>query len=152
NLLRNIYYDEMGSDLFNEFIFVSNIPYRSVLKLLNDSTNSWFDISTTPQIENKSDIIRKSLTDALTELEKKLGKDLKLWQWGKLHKVIFKHAFSGQSSLVDKFINIGPYNIGGDGTTIFNTEYPFRESIEKFPNFSHDEFENTLGPSMRYIF
>lgn len=151
-LLKNIYSDEMDHNLFNEFVFTSNIPYRSVLELFSDSTNSWFDIKTTPQTENKFDIIRKSLSDALTELELRFGKDLKLWQWGKLHKVIFKHTFSGKSSLIDKFINIGPYSIGGDGTTIFNTEYPFYESIKEFPNFSHDEFENTVGPSMRYIF
>jgi len=64
----------------------------------------------------------------------------------------FQAAFSGNFSLLDKYINIGPYEIGGDGTTINNTEYPFSESIDKYPMFSHSEFENILGPSMRYIY
>ena len=88
----------------------------------------------------------------LTYLEDKLGKDLTYWQWGNLHTVTFKHAFSGNFSLLDKFINIGPYPIGGDGTTINNTEYPFAESIEEYSMFRHNEFDNVLGPSMRFIF
>ena len=151
-LLKNIYYDEMGHDLFNEFVFMPNVPYRSVMQVLEDSTNTWWDNVNTPQIESRNEIIRKSLVDALTELEDKYGKDIKMWQWGNIHKVTFKHSFTGFSSLLDKYINIGPFRIGGDGTTIFNTEYPFNESIKKYPRFDHSEFENNVGPSMRFIF
>lgn len=152
HLMKNIYYDEMGHDLYNEFIFMPNIAYRSVLQVLSDSTNSWFDNVRTPQIEQRDEIIRKSLTDALMELENRLGKDLTYWNWGQLHKVYFRHAFSGYSSLIDKFINIGPYSIGGDGTTLFNTEYAFSEVIKGIPRLDHEEFESIVGPSMRFIY
>jgi penicillin amidase len=152
HLLKNIYEDEMGTDLYNEFVFVANIPYRSLERVLSSPDCSWFDNINTPQIESENDIIRKSFTDALTELEEKYGKDLTEWQWGDMHKVTFKHSFSGFSGFLDKFINIGPYDIGGDGTTIFNTEYPFYDSIEKYPHFRHSEFQNNLGPAMRYIY
>jgi penicillin amidase len=151
-LLKNIYYDKMGNDLFNEFVFMANVPYRSVMQVLSDSTNTWWDNPKTPQIETRDEIIRKSLVEALTELEKKLGTDVTMWQWGNLHKVTFKHAFSGVSSILDKYINIGPFRIGGDGTTIFNTEYPFTEGFKKYPRLDQKEFENNVGPSMRYIF
>ncbi|MEJ5262562.1 MAG: penicillin acylase family protein [Ignavibacterium sp.] len=150
-LLRNIYLDEMGDDLFNKFLFIANVPYRSLLKVIR-SESSWFDDVTTSKIEDKNFIIRKSLSDALTYLEKNYGKDLSGWQWGRIHKVIFKHSFSGNFNLIDKFVNIGPFEIGGDGTTIFNTEYPFAKSIEEFAAFRHEEFENVLGPSMRFIY
>ena len=88
----------------------------------------------------------------LDELENKLGKDVKDWQWGKLHTVTFKHPFSGVSWILDEVINIGPYEISGDGTTIFNTEYAFSESIEEYPLFRHDPFDCELGPSMRFIY
>ncbi len=152
NLLRNIYLDEMGDDLFNQFIFVGNVAYRSLYKVLRNPQCSWIDDITTPEVETLTDIIRKSMVDALVYLEKKYGKEIKDWQWGKIHKVKFKHAFSGISSLLDKYIDIGPYEIGGDGTTIFNTEYAFSEGIKEFPAFDHEPFENDLGPSMRYIF
>lgn len=152
HLLKNIFEDEMGKELFNEFVFVANVPYRSLVKVLGNPDCSWFDNIHTPQVETENDIIRLSLADALTELENKYGKDIADWQWGKIHQAIFKHPFSGVSGLLDNFIDIGPFNIGGDGTTIFNTEYPFYESIDKYPRFRHKEFENNLGPAMRFIF
>jgi penicillin G amidase len=151
-LLKNTYYDEMGDDLYNQFVFVANIPYRSIERLLKDKTNSWFDNIKTPQVEDRDFIIRKSLDDALSELEKTFGKDITQWQWGKLHTVTHKHAFSGQFPLIDKYIDIGPFPIGGDGTTIFNTEYPFYDANKNYSTFNHTPFEDVLGPSMRYIF
>ncbi|HQI40948.1 MAG: penicillin amidase [Ignavibacteriales bacterium UTCHB2] len=151
-LLHNIYYDELGEDLFNRFVFLANVPYRSLLQVLEKPESDIFDDINTPKRETKNEIIRKSLSDALTYLEENLGKDLTNWQWGRLHSVTFKHAFSGNFNLLDKYINIGPYEIGGDGTTINNTEYSFAESIEKYSMFRHNEFDNILGPSMRYIY
>lgn len=151
-LMKNIYHDEMGDDQFNRFVFLANVPYRSLLQILQKPESSWFDDINTGKRESSKEIIRKSLADALTYLEEKFGKDMAGWQWGRLHKVTFKHSFSGNFSLLDKYINIGPYEIGGDGTTVNNTEYPFAESIEEFAMFRHDEFDNVLGPSMRYIY
>lgn len=150
--LENTLLDELGDDLFNEYVFVANVPYRVAIKMLADSANSWFDNVSTPNIESKKDIIRKSLSDALSDLENSLGKNMAMWQWGSLHKVTFKHSFSGASKIIDKFINIGPFSIGGDGTTLFNTEYGFKKGIKDFPLFDHEQFDNILGPTMRYIF
>jgi penicillin G amidase len=151
-LLKNTYLDEMGEDLYNQYVFLANIPYRNILELFANPDSDWFnDVNTTAK-ETRDEIIRKSLADALTELENKYGSNIKFWQWGKLHKVTFKHPFSGNAGLLDRLINIGPYEIGGDGTTIFNTEYSFSESIEEFSLFKHEPFENDLGPSMRFIY
>ncbi|MCU0342310.1 MAG: penicillin acylase family protein [Ignavibacterium sp.] len=151
-LLMNIYYDKMGDELYNRFVFLANVPFRSLLQLLEKPESVWFDDVKTTKRETREEILRKSLADALNYLEEKFGKDLINWQWGRMHKVTFKHSFSGNFSLLDKYINIGPFEIGGDGTTINNTEYPFAKSIEEYAMFRHDEFDNVLGPSMRYIY
>jgi penicillin G amidase len=140
-LLSNIFLDEMSEALFKEYIFLANVPYRVVMQLMKSPNSVWFNNVSTQARERRDDIIRKSLTDALSELENKLGKNLVSWQWGDLHKVIFKHPFHGQSSLLDDIIDIGPFPISGDGTTIFNTEYSFT-----------NPYINTLGPSMRFIY
>lgn len=140
-LLKNIFVDEMGEELFNEYVFMSNIPRRIIYEMFEKGYSSWFDNIDTEQIENRDMIIRKSLVDALEFLEETFGKNPALWQWGELHKVKFKHIFADQSSIVDRFVNIGPYQVGGDGTTVFNTEYSFTEP-----------YLNNLGPSMRYIY
>ncbi|HSW55545.1 MAG TPA: penicillin acylase family protein [Ignavibacteriaceae bacterium] len=151
-LMKNIYLDEMGEDLFNQYVFLANVPYRNVLELLKKPFSPWYNDVKKNERYIRDDIIRQSLNDALDELENKFGKDVKDWQWGKLHTVTFKHAFSGASGLLDGVINIGPYEISGDGTTIFNTEYAFSKSIEEFPLFRHDPFDCELGPSMRFIY
>ena len=151
-LLKNIYYDEMGDDLYNRFVFLANVPYRSLLQILEKPESVWFDDIKTSKKEKREEILRKSLSDALNYLEENFGNDLTNWQWGRMHKVTFKHSFSGNFSLLDKYINIGPFEVGGDGTTINNTEYPFAKSIEEISMFKHDEFDNVLGPSMRYVY
>ncbi|OGH97967.1 MAG: penicillin amidase [Candidatus Melainabacteria bacterium GWF2_32_7] len=155
-LIKNIFEDEMGVDLLKEYVFVANVPYRIIPKLLEKNSSSFFDDVRTPDIETGGDIIRKSLVDALTDLEKKYGTDIANWQWGEIHKVTFKHMFHDKSGLLDKIINIGPFNIGGDGTTIFNTEYSFPELFESSRDLTKphrsEQYENILGPSMRYIF
>jgi penicillin amidase len=45
------------------------------------------------------------------------------------------------SKILDMLLDVGPFEIGGDGTTIFNTEYSFSSP-----------FETKLGPSMRFIY
>jgi penicillin G amidase len=151
HLLQNIYKDELGEDLYNEFVFIGNIPYRSLLKVLAENTPVIDNINT-GIIESRDDIIRKSMADAIFDLERNYGSEIERWQWGELHKVEFRHSFGGVSDMLDKVVNVGPFSIGGDGTTVFNTEYPFSEGLEEFPRFDHDRFENDLGPSMRYIY
>jgi penicillin amidase len=151
-LMKNIYLDEMGEDLFNQYVFLANVPYRNILDLLQNPYSAWYNDVKKNARKTRDDVIRQSLNDALDELESKLGKDVKDWQWGRIHTVTFKHAFSGISGLLDDVINIGPYEISGDGTTIFNTEYAFSESIEEYPLFRHDPFDCELGPSMRFIY
>ncbi len=150
--MKNIFLDEMGADLFNEYVLVENVPYRKILDFMKNPSNSWIDNIKTKERETLNEVIRKSFVDGLSMLEKSYGKNLKDWQWGRIHTVTFEHQFSGQSSFIDPYINIGPFNIGGDGTTLFNTEYPFHESLEGVPLLEHKGFECIIGPSMRYIF
>lgn len=140
-LLKNIFLDEMGETLFYEYVFLANIPYRTTLSMLQKNQSKWFDNIETDETEDRNFILRKSLTDALNYLEKKYGEDIKSWQWGCMHKTSFRHIFSGRNKIIDKYFNISALSIGGDGTTVFNTEYSFNEP-----------FENILGPSMRFIF
>ncbi|MGE5499871.1 MAG: penicillin acylase family protein [Syntrophothermus sp.] len=140
-LLRNTFEDEMGKTLYNEYVFTANVPYRSIMKMLKENKSTWFDNVNTKNIETRDDIIRRSFIDAIRYLESHLSSSVQDWQWGRLHNVTLKHLFHGRFSALDRFIDIGPYEIGGSGTTLFNTEYSF-----------NDPYETILGPSMRYIY
>lgn len=140
-LMENIFLDEMGKELFNEYIFVANVPYRKIQEMLKNENSSWWDNIKTEKVETKNEIIKQSLIDAVKELEGKFGKNVANWQWRNLHSVTFAHPFSGASPLLGKVLDIGPFPISGDGTTIFNTEYSFTKP-----------YKTKLGPALRFLY
>ncbi len=145
-LYKNIYKNKLGNELFDNYIFLKNIPVRNTSKLLKEA-NSWmFDIlGNSGKPETRNDIIRLSFKEAISNLKAKYNKeDYMKWYWGDIHKVIIRHPL-GIVSALNPVLNIGPYEIGGSGTTVANSEYSFSSSLEK------NEFESYLGASMRFI-
>ncbi len=138
-LLHNTFEDEMGIDLFNDYVFFSAVPINVMDKLLQSDNSVWFDNANTEKMETKDHIIQKSLYDAVEQLQKELGPAMKNWQWGNLHTVTFEHQIGTQKYL-DKIFNIGPFKIGGASTTINNGEFNF-----------NNPYKNIVGPSTRVI-
>jgi penicillin amidase len=144
-LLRNIYADQLGEKVFYDFLIVQNMPYRATLNLLRNNNSEWFDNINSAAVEKRNDIIRKSLYDALVFLRTKFSNpDINTWNWGDIHKVKFLHPL-GTVAALDKTFNIGPFDVGGDQTTVNNSEYNFNDVMKT------GEFNNVLGPSMRLI-
>jgi penicillin amidase len=138
-LIGNIFRDEMGEDLFRQYIFLANMPYRVTLSLLADSASAWFDDIRTDTVETRNMIIRKSLDDALNVLSATLGGEMKEWRWGRVHTLTLQHPF-GSIDVLKPIFNIGPTPVGGSGTTVNNGEYRLSQP-----------YAMTLGPSMRHI-
>lgn len=139
--IENIFLDELGPELFNEFKFTKNLVHQSVKYIIENPYNIWFNNVNTSTIENRNQIIRKSFTSALDFLEKEFGSKIIEWQWGKLHKINIKHILSGNNSFIDKFINLGPFEIGGNGTSLFNTEY-----------LNDSSYDAIIGQSVKFIY
>lgn len=150
--MKNTFADEMDAALLNEYLYVANVPYRVIEGIISDSTNLLFDKRNTGRYETRDMILRESLADALTELEMEHGKNIAKWQWGRIHRVEFKHLFSSPGSVVNTLLNIGPYGVGGDGTTLMNGEYTFREYNGTIKAMQTEKYKNILGPSMRFIY
>lgn len=138
-LIHNTFEDEMGKDILNDYMFFSAVPIIVVDKLFSADTSVWFDNINTEVNETKSDLIKKSLSDALEQLRTDIGPEIKNWQWGVLHSVTFEHPF-GQRKPLGKVFNIGPFPVGGSANTINNGEYNLNSS-----------FKNVVGPSTRQI-
>jgi penicillin amidase len=138
-LLYDTYHDEMGDELFNNYLLLANVPYRVTSKLLQDSASVWFDDVGTPERETRDDIIRRSFLDAIIELRSRLGGELKTWQWGKLHELTSGHIL-GRIPGMGRVFNIGPFPTGGAGTTINSGEYNLTRP-----------YKHLVGPSMRQI-
>ncbi|MBE2228384.1 MAG: penicillin acylase family protein [Ignavibacteria bacterium] len=144
-LVKNIFEDELGANIFNDFISIQNIPYRSLERVMQHPENEWFDNINTASLEKRPEIVRKSIIQAVEFLKQKFpGKDVNSWNWGSVHTVKFRHPL-GFVEALDKTFNIGPYDVGGDQTSVNNTEYRFSDVIEK------GNFDVIVGASMRTI-
>ncbi|MBN8569367.1 MAG: penicillin acylase family protein [Ignavibacteria bacterium] len=138
-LYRNIYREKLGDELFKNYLFVKNIPVRNTSKLLAEN-KSWLFESL-----SRDFLLRKSFVDAINALKRKFGTDdMSKWAWGNIHEVLLKHPL-GSVPALSNVLNIGPFEIGGSGTTIACAEYSFSNALEK------GSFDVFLGSSMRMI-
>ena len=82
----------------------------------------FFDDMKTPDVrETKPMILAMSLSDAVADLEEKLGDDMSQWQWGKIHKVRAHHALGGRFNIEQQpsdggtdSVNVTGFNMMGD--------------------------------------
>jgi len=117
----------------------------SMLTLLKDPTNGWWDDRRTPGlVESRDEILRKALVQARLDLAKHLGKDPVTWTWGELHTATVKSQVlggDGVPEVVQSIFNRGPVPLGG-GPSIVNATYW---------SASSGNFDVTRGPSMRMV-
>jgi penicillin amidase len=138
--IHNTFDDEFGGQLIGLYDTLATMPMTIITELLQKDSSVWFDDITTPKTETRNEIIRKSLEDAVNDLKGLLGGELKEWQWGRLHKIEFKHVFSA-NSLLRPIFDVGPYPVGGSHSTIWKGDFSLNQP-----------YSNTVGPSTRQIF
>jgi penicillin amidase len=140
HFLRNVYSDEMGDSLFHDFLILPNVPIRVTTRLVEEGTSSWFDDVRSEAVETRDDMIRKSLREAVTALEKRFGIETKMWRWGDLHTVTLQHPF-GLMKPLDRIFNIGPFPYGGASTAMMSGEYDL-----------NDPFAAVIAAAFRQVF
>ena len=77
---------------------------------------------------------------AVDYLKKELGPQMQDWRWGDLHRLTFGHVL-GQQKPLDFLFNIGPFPIGGDGTTVWSS----------FTSYNDLKQRPVVGPPFRFI-
>lgn len=127
--LRNTFYDELGESLFRQYMMISNQPYRKIIEILDGENQEWFDDVFTIKIESRKDIILRSFLEAIEKLTETFDDDnIDSWKYGQIHVLNIEHHLSN-IKLLEPVLTLGPYPMGGDLTTINNTEwsiyYPF---------------------------
>ena len=140
HLLRNIYLDEMGDDIFHDWCMLVNIPLRVTARLLRENTSPWFDDVRTAQSETRDMIVARSARETLEDLTARFGPATKEWRWEALHTVTLHHPFGMQKPL-DRLFDIGPFPYPGGSTSMMSGEYSITEP-----------YEVTVGASYRQIF
>src|SRR5699024_5748064 len=92
HLARNVFQDEMGSTAYQYFISFSATPARILIRMLRNNS-SFFDDITTPQTEQKGDIIRQTMQESISYLQAQYGQQAYAWHWGNLHQLTLRPTF-----------------------------------------------------------
>ena len=85
---------------------------------LQKASSPWFDLGNG---ENRDDLAKLALRQSIDFLKDSLGPSFENWGWGKIHTVTFPHVLGAVPALKPLFSR-GPYPIGGDADTIWNTQ------------------------------
>jgi penicillin amidase len=139
-LVQNTFRDELGDELLSSY--QNSYHLLTMLDLMPQADSPWFDDKTTPQIETRDDIIRRSLGDAVAWLSDRYGGDPEKWEWGRLHTKTFAHQPLGQSGigLLEGLFNSDTIPARGDNYTV------------DAASFDHSQpFAMGSGVSQRYI-
>ena len=139
NLLKNTFSDELPERYWPS----GGDRWFEILRNIGADSAWWDDVSTTDTKETSDDILRKSFSDGVAELEELLGKDPAQWTWGGIHVSIFRNGTLGESgiSLIEDLFNRGPFATSGCASIINATAWD-----------SVDGYEVTTLPSMRAVY
>ena len=107
------------------------------IRLLETPDSPWFDLG---RGERRDDILRLALRQAVDYLAEALGPQVQGWRWGRLHRLTFGHTLGVRPPL-DRALSLGPFPIGGDGSTIWST-YTSRLDLSR---------SEVIGPPFRFI-
>jgi penicillin amidase len=149
NLLRNTFDDDLSA-LAPDYVNGGDVNRQAMIALLAKPDSKWWDDATTPAIETRDDILKKSLNDAAKMLVAELGAAPSGWKWGKLHTAIFESQALGTSPVAFIF-NRGPVEVDGGTAIVNNTGGNFSKAYSTPPGKLADIFAERTVPSLRQI-
>ena len=139
HLLADAFQDDLPEDYWPEG---SSRWFEVVHQLVQQPDSPWWDIQTTPQVEQRDQIFKQAFSEAVDELESSQGKSPSGWSWGKLHTLTFVNQTLGVSGIapIEALFNRGPFQTSGSSSIVNATGWDASLS-----------YEVTSLPSMRMI-
>ncbi|MDA8121035.1 MAG: penicillin acylase family protein, partial [Deltaproteobacteria bacterium] len=138
-LIENVFRDDLGDVLYDDFTRTSRLAWNAMDRVIDRGDSLFLENVSTGRKDSLEDVVARSLVAAMAHLRDRLGSVQSTWTWGRLHQVTFEHLF-GKKRYLQRWFNIGPFPVPGDGRTVFKQE--FRHGTD---------FSVLVGPSMRQI-
>lgn len=138
-LIESVFRDGLGDDLYEDFTRSSRLAWNAMDRVIERGDSAFLENAATGRKDSLEDVVARALLSAMSFLKERLGGVESTWTWGRLHRVTFEHPF-GKSRYLERWFNIGPYPMPGDGRTVFKQE--FRRGTD---------FSVAVGPSMRQV-
>jgi penicillin G amidase len=129
----NVFRPRLG-ELFPHYIDQSSQVLLAALRLVEQPDAYWLAPAAGTldgdAAELRDRVLRRCVREALAELRQRLGDDPTAWRWGRLHTVYFAHG-AARTPELKRLLNVGPFEMGGDGFTPNNTGQNFRFSYRQ---------------------
>jgi penicillin amidase len=126
NMLENIFKDELGPELYEQYLKTSVFPPRAIRSLTRNGASAWFDDVNTADTETMQVIIVRSVKQTIRQLKDEYGDDPTRWRWGDRHTLTFEHPL-GKKKPLDRLFNIGPFPVGGSRQTVNMKLYSYEK-------------------------
>ena len=141
-LLKNLVYDELGEDFYQEFLGSGGINRDFFDHVWRNRQSSWVNNIHTTEEETFEDIMLQSFRETVQWLEENMGENPDKWEWGKIHQLTLAHPM-GTVKILDRVfgMNKGPIAVGGSFNTVSPYSYSFRNT-----------FAVNHGASQRHIY
>lgn len=111
-------------------------------RLLADDSIGWFE-------DDRRLVARRVLTEAVDELQTRLGPDPEAWRWGDLHQLPLRHPLSGRGSLAE-LLDKPAVPVAGDPSTVCNTGYGGGRISPDLPDYDRN-WEASSGEGYRLV-
>lgn len=139
-LLNLVFLDDLGEDYFAKYMKLQNYASIKLLEVLNNPNDSFIKNYRNSNINSINDLFIYAFRNTVTKLRNDFGtENLTEWRYSDKHFIELKHPIAK-----DKFLNpsftMERFKIGGNGSTINNTEY----------NYSAP-YKAVVGASCRFI-
>ncbi|MBI5576896.1 MAG: penicillin acylase family protein [Deltaproteobacteria bacterium] len=138
-LVESVFRGGLGADLYEDFSRSSRLAWNAMDRVIERGDSAFLENTAASRKDSLEDAVARALLSAMNFLKEKLGGARSTWMWGRLHRVTFEHPF-GKSKYLERWFNIGPLPVPGDGRTVFKQE--FRRGTD---------FSVVVGPSMRQV-
>ncbi len=140
SILKNTFKDELGNEKFEQLLS-THLVKKTIAPIITKENSVWWDNTKTDTLETKKHIINTSLIQAVSQLEKRFGKDVSGWKWRKVHTLEHEHPI-GQVDALRSFFNVGPFAVNGTREVINNMGFTYTEN---------GNYKVGSGPSTRRI-
>ena len=141
----NCFHDEMGDDLYSEYVNKRVLPTNAVDAIWKKKTSPWCDDVTTKDVkEDFNTMVHKSFSDAVAWLSDDMGGDPEDWQWKDIHALTLSHPMGGVWFLDILFnLNSDTFPVGGSFHTVSPNSYSFNEPFRVKDGASHRHIYST---------
>ncbi len=131
-LTVNTFGDEFTRDDLLLLLEAGGIPGARISTIVEENYSPVFDIKSTPDPENRDEIIRKSFSEAVREIASIHGDDPVMWLWGEENTITPGHILGGFLGGINNAISIEKAGISGSFDTRFSAfNNPFSDGEGK---------------------